>query len=483
MRESPTGKKGSKKSMSQSTSSPKPIRTGLQNIMIRDVPSYANKFFYSLGFLSAISFLLLVISGIIMAAAGPHWWITSTLGQYFRSFHLWATQAFVVFILLHLTIVFLTSGYKGARKFTWVLGVFMFLFALAEAEFGYVLRGDFSSQYRSLQGADLYNGSGIGGVLNNLNTGQVMGIHLVVLPLTLIALILAHYFLVRVLGISKPSPAADAYPMSKANHVVLFWRGGAVVVVVAALALVFPSPYLAPLTISKIASNDPALISKTLVAEFDHSSDTATYFDNINPYTFDSRAVFIETPYNQLKAAQTTPDQLKLFLAEPADLQVKQLEAATTYYASDNASKTLPKGNPAIAVVDSLTTMAKSGLYEAALRNNNGTGYETTYVVRFLADTGVPDDTATSLNMTTPQYGMVREEAGTLPPGAWWLAPIGLLNHTVLANDDNGDHDAALIIGTFLLVLIAFPFIPFVNRLPEKLGVYKLIWRKPSARK
>jgi len=464
--------------MGQNTTSLGPIRTGLQNLMLRDVPSYANKFFYSLGFLSAISFLLLLISGIIMAAAGPHWWITSSMGQYCRSFHLWATQAFVVFILLHLTIVFLTSGYRGARKFTWVLGVFMLLLALAEAEFGYVLRGDFSSQYRSLQGADLYNGSGIGWVLNNLNTGQVMGIHIAVIPLLLIALILAHYFLVRVLGISKPSPAADAYPMTKANHGLLFWRGGTVIGLVTLLAIVFPSPYLAPLSIHKIAGEDPTLISKTLVAEFDHSSDTATYSDNINPYTFDSRTVFIETPYRQLKATQPTENQLDVFLKEPADLQTKQLEAAKTFYSGDSASEVLPKGNPAIAVIDSLTAMAKSGLYEAALRNDNGSGYETTYVVRFLADTGVPDDTATSLKMTTDQYGMVREEAGSIPPGAWWLAPIGLLNHTVLVNDDNGDRDAALIIGTALILLLAFPFIPYVNRLPEKLLIYKLIWRK-----
>lgn len=469
--------------MDQNTTSSRPIRTALQNLMLRDVPLFANKFVYSLGFLSTISFLLLLITGIIMAMVGPHWWITSPVGQYFRSFHLWATQAFVVFILLHLTIVFLTSGYKGARKFTWVLGVFLFLFALAEAEFGYVLRGDFSSQYRSLQGADLYNGSGIGWVLNNLNTGQVMGIHIAVLPLTLIALIVAHYFLVRVLGISKPSPTADAYPVVKANHALLFWRGGTVIALVALLAIVFPSPYLSPLTISKIAKDDPALISQTLIKEFDGSSDTAQYMNNIDPYTFDSRTVFIQTPYDQLKATQTSPDQLKLFLAQPAEVQKTQLEAATAFYTSDTVSKVLPKGNQAIAVVDSLTTMAKSGLYEAALRDNNGAGYQTTYVVRFLADTGIPDETATKLKMTTDQYGMVREEASSPTPGAWWLAPIGLLNHTVLAKDeDNGDRDGAIIIGTSLLLLLAFPFIPFVNRIPEKLRIYKLIWRKPRSK-
>lgn len=35
---------------------------------------------------------------------------------------------------------------------------------------------------------------------------------------------------------------------------------------------------------------------------------------------------------------------------------------------------------------------------------------------------------------------MLHEEAG-LAPGAWWLAPIGILNHTVLAGDANGERD------------------------------------------
>ena len=44
--------------------------------------------------------------------------------------------------------------------------------------------------------------------------------------------------------------------------------------------------------------------------------------------------------------------------------------------------------------------------------------------------------------------------------------------------DANGDRDAAIIFGTFFLVLIAFPYIPGLNQIPDKLKVYKLIWRE-----
>src|ERR1035437_1559747 len=156
------------------------LRGALSKIMIKEVPAYANRLFYSLGFLSATCFMILIVTGVVMAAARPDSWLTNMVGQYLRSVHLWATQAFVLFILLHLMVVFFSSGFKKPRRFTWIFGALMFFFVLAEAEFGYVLRGDFSSQWRALQGADLYNGTGIGAWLNNLNYQQIYGVHLVI---------------------------------------------------------------------------------------------------------------------------------------------------------------------------------------------------------------------------------------------------------------------------------------------------------------
>jgi quinol-cytochrome oxidoreductase complex cytochrome b subunit len=80
----------------------KPLRTGLNNLMIKDVPSYGNKFFYSLGFLSMISLVILVATGLAMVFFGPNWWLMNNVGSYTRSVHMWATQAFVIFVILHL---------------------------------------------------------------------------------------------------------------------------------------------------------------------------------------------------------------------------------------------------------------------------------------------------------------------------------------------------------------------------------------------
>lgn len=450
-------------------------------MMIKEVPSYGNKLFYSLGFLTMISFVVLIITGVIMAFYGPSWWLTDGLGKYLRSVHLWATQAFVLFMLLHLLVVFFTSGFKKPRRLTWMLGVLMLFVGLAETEFGYALRGDFSSQWRSLQGADFYNGGGLGHIINPLNYKQIYGIHIVVVPLVIVGLLFLHYLLVRVLGIAKPYRKDFSARTVPANHMLLFARGGGLIVLIMALALLLPSPYIKPTSIQSVAQQDPRLASKTLVAEFDGTSDTAIYLDNINPYTYNMRKVYIESPYQQFLTTQKNKaDALKLFNAETSDVQAQQLKAASDYFGQEKPGTGKMPHSPVMTIVSTLTTMAQAGLYEPALANANSGAIhsdESTYTTRFLADTGVLNDKATSLNLTTNQYGMIREESGKTP-GAWWLSPIGLLNHTVLSGDANGDRDAAIIFGSLLLTMLAFPFIPYVNQLPDKLKIYKLIWHE-----
>lgn len=456
--------------------SSKSIWQALSGLTLQDVPSYANKFFYSLGFLSMTSFLILLLTGVVMVIFGPDWWLTSPIGAYLRSVHLWATQAFIFFIFLHLLIVFLTSGFKGPRKLTWVIGVIMLLFVFAEAEFGYILRGDYSSQWRGLQASDFYNGAGLGHIINNLNSVQIYGIHIAFLPLALLVLLSFHYLLIKIKGIAKPY-RTDVEPHTvKANHSVLYMRGIVLLVAVLILAFFFHSPFIAPYSIKDIAKEDPALVATTLVGEFDRSSETATYVNNIKPYTFDSREVFITVPYQKYISTNPTADYYAQFNSQDAAKQEQDLKDAADYFDKKGLIDTSNVQNPVISVVSSLVVMAQSGLYEDSLKSQS-VPKGSTYDNRFLADTGVLEAKAEELKITTPDYGMIKEESGVIPPGAWWLTPIGILNHTVLANDENGDRDGAILLGLLLFFLLAFPFIPILNRLPEKLPFAKWIWK------
>jgi len=298
----------------------------------------------------------------------------------------------------------------------------------------------------------------------------------VAIPAILLGLLFMHYLLIRFLGIAKPHRVDVHVPTVKANHKLLFGRGGVLVGLILLLAIVFPSPFLKPTTAKEIAASDPKLAAQTLIKEFDHSSDTATYLDTIDPYKYNTREIYVAQPYAQLSGLLHTPNLLQKYNSESPALQAAQLKEAQTYFDNSYPGKANVK-NPLEQVIISLINMAAAGLYQPALNSASPTGNQTTYALRFLADTGVMDGHAEALGITTDQYGMLREEKGRIPPGAWWLAPIGLLNHTVLAHDDNGDRDGAIILGSLLLLLIAFPYIPGLNRLPEWLKVYKLLWR------
>ncbi len=132
-------------------------------------------------------------------------------------------------------------------------------------------------------------------------------------------------------------------------------------------------------------------------------------------------------------------------------------------------------------MINTLMPLAKSGLYESLLDEENPS-INDTYTLRFLDDMGVLDAKATTLNMDTAQWGMAKDETGStmkLPPGSWWFAPIGVLNSTFnLLSNPYGDRDAAEGLGFVMLVFILFPYIPYVNRLPELLHLAPFIWRE-----
>ncbi|NNM54914.1 MAG: hypothetical protein HKM05_09350 [Spirochaetales bacterium] len=504
--------------MKEETGFPEEKKLGPQfaDLMIDKAPQYANRIFYSLGFLAAVSFIMLVISGVVELFFGSTWWLTNPVGVFFRSVHLWSSQAFVIFMLLHLIVVFCTMGYRGPRKITWVIGALMFMTAITETEFGYALRGDFSTQWRALQGADFFNGSGLGWWINPLNTVNIIGMHVAIVPFIIFALLSLHYILVRFLGLATPPKADHPYKIEKANHTMLFLRGGVVAVVILILAVLLPSPYVKVVTLKEVASTDPNLFATTLVGEFGRLQQIGTgdnaqtlttgYSDNIDPYTWNTRKVYIDGPWASLTATGQVPNLLAP-IEKMTPAQQKQLINDAIDFFGDNKGKVTEAQDPLITVVKDLTKMAATGYYDKALRGEGELGDET-YALRLMADLGVLDSYAHKMGIKTSQMGMLKEEkpdmnlpggraewqpafadpskippiklARPVPPGAWWLAPIGIMDGTILKTDDNGDRDGAYILGLLGLILLAIPFIPGVNRLPVVLGLYKFFQKKPK---
>ncbi len=461
------------------------FKTLMDKVYIHRLPSYGNTIFFSLGFLALTCLVMLALTGITMAFMGQAWWLMAPLGVYVRSVHLWTVQAFIFVLILHILVGFTTSGFRKPRRMVWVFGAIIFCLALIQTEFGYGLRGDFSSQYRAVSGADFWNGAHLGYWLNPLNYTQTFALHVAIIPLAILFIFLMHYILERAYGISKPYRSDIKVRMVNADHTKLFLRGGALVALILTLAFFFHSPYVPAVRIADVATQDSNLMMTTLLQEFDRTSDTATYFDSIDPYTFDTRQVFIAVPYEQYRAsAPTGADAWAAFNSEPADAQQADLAQAAAYAAATTTDAFASTTNPVIAMLDTLVPMAKSGLY-GSLLDQESPSTDSTYTLRFLSDTGVLEDKATSLGFNTAAWGMMKDENGHsigLPPGSWWFAPLGLVNTAFnLLSNPYGDRDAGIILGLIMIIFITFPYIPYMNRLPEVLHIAPFIWRRGEA--
>ncbi len=462
------------------------FKTLIDKIYIHRLPSYGNKLFFSLGFLALTSLVILAATGTALAFMGQTWWLTNPWGIYFRSVHLWTVQAFIAILILHALVGFSTSGFRPPRRMVWVFGAIIFCLVLIQTEFGYGLRGDFDSQYRAVSGADFWNGAHLGYWLNPLNYSQTFAIHVLIIPLSILLLFIGHYLLVHTYGISRPFRKDIPYKEVPANHTALFIRGGVLAAAILVLAFFFHSPYVPAVRIADIANQNPQLVATTLLQEFDHTSGTATYFDSIDPYTFDTRMVFVVTPYEQYLMGSQNNNAWTAFQHESPAAQQVSIQQAKQYLtaAAIDGYAMASTTNPVIALVGMLMPMAQSGLYESLLSQENPS-INDTYTLRFLNDMNVLEAKATSLNMDTAQWGMAKDETGSvwkLPPGSWWLLPLGIVNSAFnLLNNSYGDQIAGEILGLVMLIFILFPYIPYLNRLPEVLPFAPLIQRTPPS--
>ncbi|HUK43927.1 MAG TPA: cytochrome b N-terminal domain-containing protein [Gaiellaceae bacterium] len=170
-------------------------------------PVYVASWVYVFGVLTLAAFTVVLLSGAVIALAGPAWWHTSSLGHYVNGVHLWSTELFFFFMVVHLWGKFFMAAWRGRRAMTWITGAVSFLVSIATAFTGYLSQQNFDSQWIGGQAKDGLNASGIGAYFNVLNYGQMLLWHVLLLPLAVGLLIAGHILLVRRRGVVPPLPA------------------------------------------------------------------------------------------------------------------------------------------------------------------------------------------------------------------------------------------------------------------------------------
>ena len=170
-------------------------------------PAYVASWVYVFGVATIAALAVVVASGLVLAIFGPSWWHSTTVGHFVNSLHLWSVELFMGFMAVHLWAKFWMAAWRGKRTLTWMTGVICFLVAVVEAFTGYLSQTNFDSQWIAFESKDAFNGSGIGAIVDPMNFGQALMLHIALLPVALVAFVAFHVLLVRARGVVPPIDA------------------------------------------------------------------------------------------------------------------------------------------------------------------------------------------------------------------------------------------------------------------------------------
>ncbi len=183
----------------------------LDSLLPHRMPYYVGSWVYVFGVVTIAALIWIVASGVVLAFFGPQWWHVSSVGHFVNSIHFWSVQLFFIFMVLHLWGQYFMASWRDGRAPTWMIGVVIFAISIVTAFTGYLSQQNFDAQWIAVNAKDATNAAGVGAFFNVLNFGQMYGIHVMIFPILVIALVALHIVMVRIRGVVKPiDPAGSA---------------------------------------------------------------------------------------------------------------------------------------------------------------------------------------------------------------------------------------------------------------------------------
>ncbi len=171
-------------------------------------------------------FMVQVITGVLLvvyyqptpdAAYGSILFIMNqvSFGWLIRSVHAWSANLMILFCVLHLLRVFFQGAYKRPREVTWGVGFVLLLLTLAFGFTGYLLPWDQRAYWATTVGTEIAGAlPGVGQPLDLFLRGgtditartlsRFFGVHVLVLPLSVILMLVVHLTMVHQQGLADP---------------------------------------------------------------------------------------------------------------------------------------------------------------------------------------------------------------------------------------------------------------------------------------
>ncbi len=144
-------------------------------------------------------------------------YITSVVefGWLIRSIHHWGANLMVICLVLHLIRIFVQGAYKYPRELTWLVGVGLLAATIGFGFTGYLLPWDQRAFWATTVGTEIAGGVPVVGEallqllrggpdVTDATLGRFFGMHILVLPLTIGALLVIHLTIVHQLGLANP---------------------------------------------------------------------------------------------------------------------------------------------------------------------------------------------------------------------------------------------------------------------------------------
>ncbi len=282
------------------------------------------------------------------------------------------------------------------------------------------------------------------------------------------------------------------------------------------LAVTFSSPNTPPITIQAWAKAQPTGFVDIALTELNHTSDSATYgppyntsnnpatdsVQSLGPisiqrilgvkYPINTAQTFVLQPLSSLPGEAALHSAIKQFDQASVQTQDKWVAAYQSVMksralTSSKLQSNVPTAGPVPTLMIHLLSMAQSGALDAQLLTHSSF-FTTNYTnpILFLGDSWKAQHGAsywgkivTSQHLAGNQWG-VMNETGSWPGQPWlWLYTMWYQIPPLSTSDkSNSDVTVIAIMAVLSVTLLMIPVIPGLRRIPEKVPLYRLIWRR-----
>ncbi|MBN8704438.1 MAG: cytochrome b N-terminal domain-containing protein [Bacteroidetes bacterium] len=208
----------------------------------KEVPSYRHSFWYYMGGLSLLFFMVQIVTGILLlfyytpgkeAYSSVKFIVEKVeFGWLIRSIHSYAANLMVFFVFVHMFSVIFMKAYRRPRELTYITGFILLALSMGMGFSGYLLPWDELAFFATKIGMNITESVPlIGPIMAGMLKGgpevgfdtisRFFALHVWGIPLLMIGVLGAHMFFLQVQGISEPD-GFKALPVEKQKRVKFF---------------------------------------------------------------------------------------------------------------------------------------------------------------------------------------------------------------------------------------------------------------------